>query len=98
MGNIKATVECYAALRCFGFELQYKRLKRARGWILSHGGLKKTRNFTRSWLALIGEWPWASTLAIPPELILVPTWMPFNLYWFASWAWGRSGVTTGSLW
>ncbi len=23
---------------------------------------------------------------VPPELILLPTWMPFNLYWFASWA------------
>jgi squalene-hopene/tetraprenyl-beta-curcumene cyclase len=86
MGDINATVECYAALRCYGFEQQDERLQRALAWILSHGGLKKTRNFTRIWLSLIGEWPWAYTPVIPPELILIPTWMPFNLYWFASWA------------
>lgn len=86
MGDINTTVECYAALRCSGYKPDDEPLKRAREWILAHGGLKKTRNFTRIWLALIGEWPWAFTPVIPPELILPPTWMPFNLYWFASWA------------
>lgn len=86
MGDINATVECYAALRCGGLKPEDEPLKKALTWILSHGGLKHTRNFTRIWLALIGEWPWASTPVVPPELMLVPTWMPFNLYWFASWA------------
>ena len=86
MGDINTTVECYAALRCCGFKPDDEPLKKARAWILTHGGLNKTRNFTRIWLALIGEWPWEYTPVIPPELILLPTWMPFNLYWFASWA------------
>jgi len=86
MGDINTTVECYAALRCSGFKPDAAPLKRAREWILAHGGLNKTRNFTRIWLALIGEWPWTCTPVIPPELIRLPTWMPFNLYWFASWA------------
>jgi len=86
MGDINTTVECYAALRCSGYRPDEEPLKKAREWILAHGGLKKTRNFTRIWLALIGEWPWAFTPVVPPELILPPTWMPFNLYWFASWA------------
>ena len=86
MGDINATVECYAALRCSGFKPEDEPLKKARDWILAHGGFKKTRNFTRIWLALIGEWPWAFTPVIPPEIILLPAWMPFNLYWFASWA------------
>jgi len=86
MGDINTTVECYAALRCAGFKPDDLRLKKAREWILSHGGLKKTRNFTRIWLALVGEWPWDCTPVVPPELIALPTWMPFNIYWFASWA------------
>lgn len=86
MGDINTTVECYAALRCCGFKVDDEPLRKARAWILSHGGLKKTRNFTRIWLALIGEWPWESTPVVPPEMIALPTWMPFNIYWFASWA------------
>ncbi|MCD6338550.1 MAG: squalene--hopene cyclase [Verrucomicrobia bacterium] len=86
MGDINTTVECYAALRTAGFKAEDEPLRKARKWILDHGGLKMTRNFTRFWLALIGEWPWAATPAVPPELIYVPTWAPFNIYWFASWA------------
>ncbi len=86
MGDINTTVECYAALRCSGFRPDEEPLRKARAWILEHGGLKRTRNFTRIWLALIGEWPWEQTPVVPPELIAIPIWMPFNLYWFASWA------------
>lgn len=86
MGDINTTVECYAALRCSGRRADEPSMRKARDWILSHGGLGKIRNFTRIWLALIGEWPWAHTPAVPPEMILLPTWMPFNIYWFASWA------------
>lgn len=86
MGDINTTVECYAALRCSGFKADDAPIKKAREWILSHGGLNKTRNFTRIWLALIGEWPWEYTPVVPPEMICLPIWMPFNIYWFASWA------------
>ncbi|HWQ90835.1 MAG TPA: squalene--hopene cyclase [Clostridia bacterium] len=86
MGDINTTVECYAALRCSGFKPDDEPMRRARAWILANGGLKRIRNFTRIWLALIGEWPWAFTPAVPPELIRVPNWAPFNIYWFASWA------------
>lgn len=86
MGDINTTVECYAALRCSGFKPDAEPLRKARQWILGNGGLKNIRNFTRIWLALIGEWPWDYTPAIPPEMIALPTWAPFNIYWFASWA------------
>lgn len=85
-GDINTTVECYAALRCAGLRPDAEPLKKAREWILAHGGLSRIRNFTKFWLALIGEWPWDSTPAVPPELIFLPPWFPFNIYWFASWA------------
>lgn len=87
-GDINTTVECYAALRASGFKAEEPRLVLAREWILSHGGLRSIRNFTKYWLALIGEWPWEGTPTLPPEIILLPTWAPFNLYRFASWARG----------
>jgi squalene-hopene/tetraprenyl-beta-curcumene cyclase len=86
MGDINTTVECYAALRSSGMSANDEPVRRAREWILQHGGLKKIRVFTKFWLALIGEWPWEHTPVVPPELIRIPNWMPFNVYWFACWA------------
>ena len=85
-GDINATVECYAALRASGLLKDDPRLVLARDWILSHGGLQRVRVFTRYWLAMLGEWPWAALPSIPPELIRFPTWGPLHLYSFASWA------------
>jgi len=85
-GDINATVESYAALRARGMAADAEPLRRAREWIFTHGGLRKTRVFTRIWLALIGEWPWRDTPALMPEIIHMPLWTPFNIYHFASWA------------
>ncbi|CAB5129702.1 Squalene---hopene cyclase (EC @ Squalene---hopanol cyclase (EC [Olavius algarvensis associated proteobacterium Delta 3] len=85
-GDINATVEAYAALRASGMPPDAEPLTRARAWILSHGGLRGVRVFTRYWLALIGEWPWKYTPNVPPEIIFFPRWFPFNIYNFASWA------------
>jgi len=41
---------------------------------------------TRVWLALFGEWSWNDLPALPPEVILFPSWFPMNVYDFACWA------------
>lgn len=87
-GDISTTVECYAALRAAGMDPECEELVAARRWILSHGGLPKVRVFTKIWLSLIGEWPWDGTPTLPPELILLPKWVSFNIYHFSSWARG----------
>ncbi len=85
-GDINTTVESYTALRIAGLDPDSHPLRSARKWILNNGGLAEIRVFTRYWLALLGEWPWKYTPALPPEIIFIPTWAPFNLYKFASWA------------
>ncbi|MEM9399134.1 MAG: squalene--hopene cyclase [Verrucomicrobiota bacterium] len=87
-GDINTTVECYAALRTAGLPVDSEPLVKARKWILENGGLKDIRNFTKYWLALIGEWPWEGVPNLPPEIMFMPSWAPFNIYWFASWARG----------
>jgi len=79
-------VECYAALRASGLNPNTPAVKMAREWILENGGLANVRVFTKFWMALIGEWPWNDTPALPPELIFLPNWFPLNIYEFASWA------------
>lgn len=87
-GDINTTVECYAALRTAGEAPESRPLREARAWIQQHSGMSRLRNFTKYWLALIGEWPWSETPTLPPELIYLPPWMPFNIYQFATWARG----------
>ena len=85
-GDINSTVECYAALKAVGISADDEPLVKARQWIFNHGGLSGIRVFTRYWLALLGEWPWNRTPNLPPEVIANPSWFPFNIYNFASWA------------
>ena len=85
-GDINATVEAYAALRSMGHADDDPALARAREWILSKGGMRNIRVFTRYWLALIDEWPWEETPNLPPEVIWFPLWFPFSIYNFAQWA------------
>ena len=85
-GDVNCTVECYAALRAKGFAQAHPALQSALAWILAHGGLRDIRVFTRYWLAMIGVWPWAATPNLPPEVIRLPFWVPFNIYHFAQWA------------
>ncbi|RZO67234.1 MAG: squalene--hopene cyclase [Parvularculaceae bacterium] len=85
-GDINTTVEAYAALRSVGDAPDAPHMVRAREWILLKGGLTNIRVFTRYWLALIGEWPWAKTPNVPPEVIHFPSWFPFSIYNFAQWA------------
>ncbi len=85
-GDINGTVEAYAALTAKGFSADDPILCRARNWILAHGGLSRVRVFTKYWLSMIGVWPWSATPNLPPEIIRLPSWFPFNIHNFAQWA------------
>jgi squalene-hopene/tetraprenyl-beta-curcumene cyclase len=85
-GDINSTVEVYAALRATGHHQNRSEMRLAREWISSHGGLRNVRVFTRYWLAMLGVWPWQYTANLPPELVRMPLWFPFNIYNFAQWA------------
>ncbi len=85
-GDLSTTVEAYAALRLAGDPPDAEHLRRARDFILALGGLERARVFTHIWLALFGLWPWDELPALPPELVLLPGWVPFNVYDFACWA------------
>jgi len=61
-------------------------MRSAAEFIRSEGGLEGARVFTHLWLALFGLWSWDSVPALPPEIILLPSWLPLNVYDFACWA------------
>ena len=84
--DLSTTVEAYVALRLAGDALDDRHLVSAREWIREHGGLESTRVFTRIWLALFGEWSWDELPTMPPEIVLLPRWVPLNLYDWGCWA------------
>jgi squalene-hopene/tetraprenyl-beta-curcumene cyclase len=85
-GDVNVSVQAYFALKLAGIPADEPRLERARRFILSQGGIARTGVFTKIWLALFGQVEWQDLPTIPPELILLPNWSPFNLYAFASWS------------
>ncbi len=85
-GELSTTVEAYVALRLAGHQPQAPHMARAADWIRGQGGIPATRVFTRIWLALFGEWSWDDLPVMPPELIYLPAWFPFNAYDWGCWA------------
>jgi squalene-hopene/tetraprenyl-beta-curcumene cyclase len=61
-------------------------MRRASELIRDLGGLEGTRVFTRLWMSLFGLWSWDDLPTMPPEMILLPNWVPLNIYDFSCWA------------
>lgn len=89
-GDLSTSVEAYMALRLLGVPASDPDLQRARAFILSKGGISKTRIFTKFHLALIGCYDWHGIPSIPPWIMLLPEQSPFTIYELSSWARGST--------
>ncbi|WP_224983340.1 squalene--hopene cyclase [Geomonas agri] len=85
-GDLSTTVEAYFALKLAGYPAEHPALQKARAFILSKGGVIKSRVFTKIFLALFGEFDWLGVPSMPVELNLLPNWAYINIYEFSSWA------------
>jgi squalene-hopene/tetraprenyl-beta-curcumene cyclase len=85
-GELSTTIEAYWALRLAGDPKDAPHMLAAAEFIRREGGLEGARVFTHLWLALFGLWSWDRVPALPPEVILLPPWVPLNVYDFACWA------------
>ena len=85
-GDLSTTVEAWVALRLAGDPADARHMRAAAGFARSKGGVAATRVFTRIWLSLVGLWSWDDVPTIPPEIVLLPPWVPLNIYDWACWA------------
>jgi len=85
-GELSTTIEAYWALRLAGDPPDAEHMRAAASFIRESGGLEGARVFTHVWLALFGLWSWEDVPALPPEVVLLPSWVPLNIYDFACWA------------
>ncbi|MGA8036464.1 MAG: squalene--hopene cyclase, partial [Candidatus Acidiferrales bacterium] len=86
--ELNATVKAYVALRLAGESASSSALARARDKVLDLGGIEATNSYVRFYLAMVGAVDWSIVPSIPPELMLLPDWVPINIYEMSSWTRG----------
>ncbi len=84
--EISGSVKAYFALKLTGHSPDAEYMLRARNAIRQAGGVEKVNSFTRFYLALLGVIQYEQCPAVPPELILIPKWSPFNIYEMSAWS------------
>ena len=84
--EISASVKAYFALKLTGHDPNEDHMQRARAAILARGGGDQVNSFTRFYLALLGQISYDHCPAVPPEMVLLPTWLPVNLYRISAWS------------
>ncbi len=85
-GDLSTTIEAYWALRLAGDTPEQEHMLAAATFVREQGGIERARVFTHVWLALFGLWSWDQVPALPPEIVLLPSWVALNIYDFACWA------------
>ena len=93
--DISASVKAYLALKLLGHDPDEPALVRARRAIDDRGGPWAVNSFTKFYLALLGQMPYAACPAVPPEIVLLPQWFPVNLHRVS--AWSRTMIVPLSL-
>jgi squalene-hopene/tetraprenyl-beta-curcumene cyclase len=84
--EISSSVKAYFVLKIAGHDPHSEYMIRAKEAILAAGGAETVNSFTRYYLALLGVIGYHQVPAVPPELMLLPSWMPFNIYEMSSWS------------
>jgi squalene-hopene/tetraprenyl-beta-curcumene cyclase len=84
--EVNPTVKAYFALKLIGDSPGAAHMRAARREARRLGGLEACNSFTRIYLAMFGQYPWSRCPAVPPELILLPRWFPWNVYEMSAWS------------
>jgi squalene-hopene/tetraprenyl-beta-curcumene cyclase len=83
--ELNVSIKSYYGLKFAGDSPDAPHMQRARNKIHELGGLEASNSYVRFYLAMSGAIGWDMVPAIPPELLLLPSWVPGNLYDMSSW-------------
>jgi squalene-hopene/tetraprenyl-beta-curcumene cyclase len=83
--ELSASVKAYFALKLVGVPTGDADMVRAREAVLSMGGAQACNSFTRFYLALLGQIGYDECPTVPPELVLIPSWLNFSLAAMSAW-------------
>ena len=78
-GYVFFTALAYVALRILGLPPEHPLTEKARNWLHAQPiGVKGVPTWGKFWLALIGLYKYEGLNSIPPELFMLPEWLPFH--------------------
>jgi 2,3-oxidosqualene cyclase len=78
-GYVFFTTLAYVALRLLGETADAPMLARARQWLHDQpGGVKGIPTWGKFWLAMLGLYAYEGLNSVPPELFILPQWLPFH--------------------
>src|SRR6202167_3475615 len=86
--ELNASVKAYVALRLAGDSATAPHIVLAKEKVIELGGIEATNSYVRFYLAMVGAIDWGIVPSIPPELMLLPEWVPINIYEMSSWTRG----------
>ncbi|XP_010531947.1 PREDICTED: camelliol C synthase-like isoform X1 [Tarenaya hassleriana] len=52
--------------------------RRARQWILGHGGVTYIPSWGKAWLSILGVFDWSGSNPMPPEFWILPSFLPIH--------------------
>jgi len=83
--DLSATVKAYLCLLLHGDDPGSVHMKQTRQAILDLGGAERINTFSMFYLACMGIVDWDACPTIPPEIVLLPKWLPLCLDHFSAW-------------
>jgi lanosterol synthase len=82
ISSVFGTALNYVVLRLLGISAEDKRMVKARGLLHEFGGAIYGPHWAKFWLSVLGVMEWDAVNPVPPELWLLPDWVPI-----APWRW-----------
>lgn len=83
--DLSGTVKAYFALKLMGDDPDAPHMIAARECVKKLGGAEGCNSFSNFYLAALGQISYDACPAIPPEIVLLPQWLYFNLYAVSAW-------------
>ncbi|TIC01122.1 terpene synthase [Wallemia mellicola] len=78
LSTVFGTALNYTALRLLGVEADHPIMTKARGTLHKFGGATGAPAWGKFWLACLGVYDWDGVNPVPPELWLLPDWLPIH--------------------
>ena len=82
VSSVFGTAMNYTVLRLLGASEEDERMVKARNKLHKLGGAYHGPHWAKFWLSVLGVMEWEAVNPVPPELWLLPDWVPF-----APWRW-----------
>lgn len=76
--SVFGTAMNYTALRLLGIDAEDPRMRKARGCLYGMGGALNSPHWAKFWLSVLGVTDWELVNPVPPELWLLPDWVPIS--------------------